>query len=398
MLFQVVSPLNLSPTPNVVISKKQVFSKYKNYIKQDRSSYFGFSINLRKTHVIISAPRAQPIVEEQKFTEEPGAIFKCDFKKNVTIESCYEFIFDKSEGFIKITNQTGRKDLKVIDSETKDNQLLGFAMDGGSSEDNKFVICAPHLKALAQESTPNKSASYYLHGLCSWINDTANKEPKNYIKIGPLRFFDKQDEKKSGTFLYRYAESGFSVHVTDNDDEIIIGCPGIHGWKGSIIKKVIKKQQNFNNTHNIDYSAHVPSLAESTVNETSYLGYSVSSGKFRRQNETLYVASAPRKYYIGLVYIFDTFYDSKNKIIKFRMHKELIGSQYGEYFGYAVVTEDFNNDKLPDLAVSAPFYAKDGFSDNGAVYVFINKGNVSKCWHLYFLRALGTNHTLETVA
>lgn len=45
----------------------------------------------------------------------------------------------------------------------------------------------------------------------------------------------------------------------------------------------------------------------------------------------------------------------------------------GEYFGYAVVCEDFNNDGFTDIAVSAPFNSRGGSSfETGAVYVHRN--------------------------
>jgi len=376
LLFHSIASFNLSPTPNIVISKQNVFLKYKDFIKQDRSSFFGFSINLRKSHVIISAPRAQPIVEEQKLTEEPGAIFKCDFNSNVTIESCFEYIFDKKEDFVKISQHNKRK---VIDSETKDFQLLGFAMDGGGSENNNFVVCAPHLKALPQTAKVNEKRHYYLYGLCSWVTETVSKVPENYTKIGPHRFFDLLDLKKNKTHIYnyKYAESGFSVHVTESDEEVIIGCPGIYNWKGSVIRQSLNKKKFFNITNNIDYDADVPGLSKSSIVGYSYFGYAVSSAKFLGTNKTFYVASAPRVNKQGLLYIFDIA-NFKTDGKKFDIRRKLNGSQYGEYFGYAVLCEDFNGDGLPDIAVSAPFYTKDKLHDNGAVYVFINKRNVSK--------------------
>ncbi|CAG9812133.1 unnamed protein product [Chironomus riparius] len=372
-LINFITAFNLSPVPNIIISKREVFLKYKDYIRQERSSFFGFSINLRKSHIIISAPRAQPIVEKQKHTEEPGAILKCEISRNVTIESCYEYIFDKSEEFVNVSKY---KNKKVIDSETKDFQLLGFSMDGGGSESNKFVICAPHLKALSQTLKINETANYYLHGLCSWVNDTVSREPENYTKIGALRFFDEQNrvDDKISYYNYKYGESGFSVHMTENDDEIIIGCPGIYNWKGSIIRQSLHKEQVFNT---IDYEADVvnASLFKLSIVGYSYFGYSVSSAKILGTNKTYYIASAPRVNHRGLVYIFEITNNTKPEK-KFLIRKKIHGSQYGEYFGYAVMCEDFNNDGLPDIVVSAPFYTNDELHDNGAVYVFINIGNM----------------------
>lgn len=107
------------------------------------------------------------------------------------------------------------------------------------------------------------------------------------------------------------------------------------------------------------------------------MGYAVTSAQFNKpsDNRTYYVASAPRskkhKDIVGEIFIFDI----KKK--KFQAMKKLNGSQTGEYFGYSLLVEDFNNDGLPDLAVSAPLHSIDTYHENGAVYIYLNKGNVS---------------------
>lgn len=103
----------------------------------------------------------------------------------------------------------------------------------------------------------------------------------------------------------------------------------------------------------------------------------MTSAQFNKpsDNKTYYVASAPRSKkhedILGDIFIFDII-DSK-----FTSVKKLHGSQFGDYFGYSLLVEDFNNDDLPDLAVSAPLYSIDTYHENGAVYIFLNEGNVS---------------------
>lgn len=109
---------------------------------------------------------------------------------------------------------------------------------------------------------------------------------------------------------------------------------------------------------------------------SSYFGYAVTSGLFNKpeDNKTYYVGSAPRATNyntVGLVLI----YDIQNK--KFTLKMSLLGTQTGEYFGYSLLVEDFNNDGLPDLAVSAPMYSVDSYLENGAVYIYLNQGKVS---------------------
>lgn len=66
-----------------------------------------------------------------------------------------------------------------------------------------------------------------------------------------------------------------------------------------------------------------------------------------------------------------------------QVHETFYGSQMGEYFGYALLTEDFNNDNLPDLAVAAPLHSNNATDETGAVYIYINRGDVS------FIRMFG---------
>lgn len=53
------------------------------------------------------------------------------------------------------------------------------------------------------------------------------------------------------------------------------------------------------------------------------------------------------------------------------------GTQFGEYFGYSVLTDDLNGDGLTDVVVSAPQYSINAMFDNGAIYVFLNQGRVN---------------------
>lgn len=112
-----------------------------------------------------------------------------------------------------------------------------------------------------------------------------------------------------------------------------------------------------------------------TINLLS--GYAVSSALFMGPTvpRRFYVASAPQaKKQTGEAFIFDIEdYRFEKKI---KVFNKFSGKQMGEYFGYTLLSEDFNNDGLPDLVISAPFYSKNGENENGAVYVFINEGNV----------------------
>jgi hypothetical protein len=68
----------------------------------------------------------------------------------------------------------------TYDSEMKDYQLLGGAMDGHGSDSSKLVVCAPKLKGHITDH-------YMLHGICYWTKDTENDTPNRIFKIAPLR-------------------------------------------------------------------------------------------------------------------------------------------------------------------------------------------------------------------
>lgn len=115
-----------------------------------------------------------------------------------------------------------------------------------------------------------------------------------------------------------------------------------------------------------------------------YMGYAVTSAQFNKPkyNTTYYVASAPRhksevlNNMLGKIFIFDIV-KRKASISIFEDKLSLYGSQTGEYYGYSLLVEDFNNDGLPDLVVSAPLHSNDTYHESGAVYIYMNKGNVS---------------------
>lgn len=49
------------------------------------------------------------------------------------------------------------------------------------------------------------------------------------------------------------------------------------------------------------------------------------------------------------------------------LKKTLLGMQIGEYFGYSILANDFDNDGLDDIIVSAPMHGT-----TGIVYYFSN--------------------------
>lgn len=178
---------------------------------------------------------------------------------------------------------------------------------------------------------------------------------------------------------------------------MLIGAPGVFNWKGTIVRFQSKSQGDSGGLSRRDtserltihkrdvmyYDTDVPNPGHWNQGNDSYFGYAVSSGYFEGINSKniLYVGSAPQaNAQRGEVYIFDivpvgSSVFSTEKTIK--IYHTFSSQQMGEYFGYALVADDFNGDGFYDLAIAAPFNSKEDSYENGAVYVYENLGETA---------------------
>ena len=370
-LIQLSSCINISPVPNFSFKLPSENAK----VSKTRSTYFGYSINLRKSSIMIGAPRSNSTVFGQKTVDEPGVIFKCNLD---TDQVCYSYNFDVKGNYDKHEKYDLRK---------KDYQMLGAVISGGSSESDPLVVCAPNFRAVECNTNPCKQTNetgHFVNGICFTVDQTNSNEPVNVRQLSPLSQRNKQfEDKNKEIYLYHNGMSGFSAGISENN-EIIIGCPGVLFFSGSFTRYQPRKSQ--------------PDILDTRRNDrtstNNYFGYAVSSGMFRGMKKKVisYVASVPSrtmrpkdKYnrpgqklhaYNGTAVIFD--FKNPETLKHIQTIEVVSGSQFGEYFGYSLITEDFNNDGFADLAVSAPLYSKDSETESGAVYVFLNNGRENK--------------------
>ncbi|XP_052838413.1 integrin alpha-PS3-like isoform X1 [Drosophila gunungcola] len=345
---------NISPYPTQVINSP---SHLKTYLNQTRSSYFGFSLVVRPSGIIVGAPRAQSTLESQRNINETGAIFKC----SLTNGTCYPYVVD-SRGNVKY-----KRVCPIFEGEGRDFQWLGGTMDGGTKDADKLIVCAPRFYAPTADE-------YYMNGVCYWLQNTNTNNPENVTRIAPLRSISMQVNKANVSYYYKMGELGLSAHVTDDNSKFLIGAPGIDTWRGSVIlddNPTVSPQLEDMNSKKCPPNDNQKKPQNWDQEKDSYFGYAVSSGYFDSLNPAtlLYVATAPQaNNRSGEAYIFDIQGEGIHKIYKFE------GAQFGEYFGYSVLAEDLNSDGKTDVIFSAPLHSLDDSYDNGAIYVFINKG------------------------
>ncbi|SPP75911.1 integrin alpha-PS3 isoform X2 [Drosophila guanche] len=371
-----VDGFNFSPRANLVISTPRHLSFQLN---QTRSSYFGYTLVIRPTSVIVGAPRAQSSLESQRQINETGAIYRC----SLTTGACNPYVLDPNG------NRDAPYSEYTFDSERKDFQWLGGSMDGGTSDEDKLLVCAPRFYAPSAKD-------YHMHGVCYWVQNTLASSPQHVNRISPLRLKSDQvvqaDSGNEINFYYILGELGLSAHVSDDNSKFLIGAPGIYTWKGSVIlygrvdpsenpsvsrrdtSSALRRKTRESDSSEYTPDNFVPEIPKPQnwgQQDDSYFGYAVASGYFDSSNLTnlLYVATAPQaNRQSGEAYIFDVLGKTIKKFHVFR------GEQFGEYFGYSVLAEDLNGDGRTDVVISAPQHSQEDSHDNGAIYIFINKG------------------------
>ncbi|XP_067888867.1 integrin alpha-2 isoform X2 [Heterodontus francisci] len=171
--------------------------------------------------------------------------------------------------------------------------------------------------------------------------------------------------KNEDTFLLEMAEVGFSAHFVPSQDLLMLGAVGAYDWTGTTVHKSSGKTTIF--------AKKIFQDILQDRNDSSYLGYSVSSLVTR--DSVFYVAGAPRFQHTGQIVIYTV--GLNDEVVIKQTQK---GEQLGSYFGSILCSVDVNRDSLTDvLLVGSPMFMGQHKNEEGRVYVFsVNKGSLEK--------------------
>ncbi|XP_023240622.1 integrin alpha-9-like [Centruroides sculpturatus] len=312
-------------------------------------SYFGYSVALHENSqgkmALITATKANSTLVERQKLHEPGVLYKC----NISSSECQEILLNK------LANENSQ-DNSIRYHAKEDEMWLGVSLDIQPTEGN--IVTCGHLWKNQLYKT-----HYLTNGICYLIDKDMRKKHKK--KVLPFIAKDRQS-LDSGAYYYAFAQGGMSAAFSEDGKNLLIGSPGFYDWIGTVINYLIP--ENYENL----LPPIVPNPPKGEQTTDSYIGYSVTSGKFFELGELQFVSGAPRDgQYKGRIYIFEKL-DMKNRNIIVLQTND--GEQVGSYFGASVLGINVNNDKYTDLLVGAPLYSYPSGGDEGKVYVYISNG------------------------
>ncbi|BFG01653.1 integrin alpha-PS2 [Drosophila madeirensis] len=339
--------------------------------QQATNSMFGFSIALHKARndyftnqnnvsLIVGAPKYDTS-RFQPGVVEAGGVFKCSMKD----DDCKLVPFD-SKGNNRNTEG------EIVDR--KSYQWLGATVATG--RDNDLVVaCAP--RYVFHTMTPSRAMRYDPVGTCFTSHNF-----EQFHELSPCR------TNNWGYHRQGSCQAGFSAAVNKNGSRLFIGAPGSWYWQGQTYSIPPDAEFPFKppyyqpfgtggqaSSHDVTKPENqVFSTVESTsVNDDSYLGYSMVTGDFDGDRSEDVAIGKPRGANLtGQVVV--NRWNMANIL-------NITGRQIGEYFGYALASSDVDGDGLDDLIIGAPMFTEldnvEGKYDVGRVYVLIQGGHTA---------------------
>ncbi|KAG1657427.1 Integrin alpha-PS2 [Nymphon striatum] len=342
--------------------------------KMDHEEWFGFSVALHmdgdeKSWLIVGAPKAKT---DQPGVIRGGAVYRC---APDTPNACQVIPFD-TEGnkLIKVQGQDVATDNKteqwfgatVVSSGKYGTIVLPRVTDYPTGGVIVVFRCPDHLYPTKNEAC----APRYVHH----SQNLKRREPvgtcyvsrfnsRGFTEYAPCRTIDITTKAKlqfvyiSDSWGYHRqgsCQAGISAAITSDGRRLFIGAVGSWYWQGQVFS------QNL-----LDKSDRRATTEDSTLFDTSYLGFSSAVGEFTGDDQEDVAVGRPRGGNLsGQVLLFSSTLQSVFNIT---------GEQIGSYFGYSVTASDVNGDQLDDVIIGAPLYnnysTKDSSYESGRIYV-----------------------------
>ncbi|KAG8193263.1 hypothetical protein JTE90_027007 [Oedothorax gibbosus] len=333
-----------------------VDTKFPIEFKSKIGNYFGYSVALHRNRdgplALIAAPRANSTVLSQ--ISEPGVLYKCNIERN---NDCEEVVLDK-RGNTPTTNPNSRYSYH----DKKDGMWLGVSLDVQQNSVRNDIVTCGHRWVNSLYSN-----HYLTNGVCYVIN--GDLDTNRISKLVPFVDQSRQAINPPGIYEYAFGQVGTSAAFSEDGKFLLLGAPGYYDWTGTVASYALNPEQAFQ-----DYARPaIPAAAQDqNTSPESYIGYSVTSGKFYDDFENYVAMGAPRDGGLnGRVYIYKAVKSGEKRLV---VHRRKEGVQLGEYFGASVLGVNVNDDAYTDLLVGAPLYStNDGF-DEGKVYVYLSNG------------------------
>uniref|UniRef100_A0A146ME75 Integrin alpha-PS2 n=1 Tax=Lygus hesperus TaxID=30085 RepID=A0A146ME75_LYGHE len=319
-------------------------------------SMFGFTVAQHsyqtQNSVIVGAPEDQT---DQAGVTKGGAVYRC----HPTGDNCERIRFDRNGD---------NKDQYGNPIDSKSNQWFGATL---TSSNGSVLACAPRYVYTQPTSAEERRDPV---GTCWLAKDQLNSSQE----FSPCR------NRDWGYHRHGHCQAGLGAALSKDGGRLYIGAPGSCFWQGQVHsvaattklpfvppKVIIIDEEGKIHSQNTYNRADVISSSEGpSTDDDSYLGYSVTSGRFEGGREK----PAPSDIAVGV----PKGERLNGKVVLFTYNmthiRNITGEQLGAYFGYAMAACNIDGDSYDDLIVGAPMYTEEGndegFYETGRIYVF----------------------------
>ncbi|XP_059474199.1 integrin alpha-4-like [Neocloeon triangulifer] len=359
------------------------------YKSVNEGDYFGFSIGLYPGSenddpwLLVGAPKSKAIMEGN--ASVPGAVYKCPIKepcRKLKLDYTFDLIKQKFQyinyltidknTFNEISDCLVKGDCSAAEgkmdslnarkySDYYDSAMLGMSLD---VTQDQFIICSPRVKIYY----PSMPVFLRIYGFCYWgaSDKLGTKSTRTIVPLFSRRndgeFLKAGNNNDTTNFHFIWAQAGFSTQLYKEGRSVILGAPTARGIElGAVV--VYKDLSKF----------EAPEKTWFRREETKYLGYAVSIGRYYSTSEEYYAAGAPGS-------------DSNGQVVIGRKNyaKEILKveqAEGAEHFGAALASGDLNGDGLDDLLVGAPLYSNlETLQNEGRVFVYLgsNSGKMKR--------------------